>query len=184
MKLVRRLSLTMLLMATAAHVQADAAGSGCPKDQVEEHVRQQLAVYGPLSIEHEYFAFIYVHDGVLGSAVTRSRKCARVEKCLVDNRHALASMPRSARVLGEWHTHPHKGSRSLSVHDVRGAHANRHLGCYFAFYSTPSGEIYAWNAREVSVPVAMASRARVGNYNDERRSVVLGTMTAMAVARR
>jgi hypothetical protein len=184
MKLARRLSLTMLLMVMAVHGRADEAGDACPKDQVEEHVRQQFAVYGPLSTDREYFGFIYVHEGVIGSAITRSRKCERPEKCLVDSRGALASIPRPARVLGEWHTHPHKGSRSLSVHDVRGAHANRHLGCYFAFYSTPSGEIYAWNAREVSVPVAMASRARVGNYNDERRSIVLDSMTAMAVTKR
>jgi hypothetical protein len=33
-----------------------------------------------------------------------------------------------------------------------------------AFYSTPEGEIYAWNPNRVSVPIAMASRTPVGNY--------------------
>ncbi|MDY6944672.1 MAG: hypothetical protein SXG53_03045 [Pseudomonadota bacterium] len=64
----------------------------------------------------------------------------------------------------ESHTHPHDGSSSLSRSDVRGAYDNRHINCHSAFYSTPSGEILAWDAHHSSVPVAMASRARIGNY--------------------
>jgi hypothetical protein len=84
----------------------------------------------------------------------------------VDSSKAIHSVPRSAKVLGEWHTHPHNGSASLSRNDVRGAYSNRHISCYFAFYSTPSGQIYAWNPRQISVPIAMASRAPVGNYRE------------------
>ena len=70
-------------------------------------------------------------------------------------------------MLGEWHTHPQfEGSPRLSPQDVRGANHNLHIRCYFAFYSTPNGDIYAWSPAATSVPGAMASRLRLGNYND------------------
>lgn len=163
MHVVRRLSVAIALLATAFHGNAGGSGSECLHEEVEAHVRQQFAIYGPRSASHEYFGFIYLHDGVIGSAVTRSGACP-AKKCVVDGNDALQSIPRPAKVLGEWHTHPHGGSASLSRDDVRGAYANRRLSCYSAFYSTPSGEIYVWNPDRISVPTAMASRAPVGNY--------------------
>jgi len=165
MNVVARLLLTAALSLAACSVKAADPGSECSNQQVEAHVREQFALYGPRSAHHEYFGFIYVHEGVIGSAVTQSRTC-KAEKCVVDSARALQLIPKSATVLGEWHTHPHGGSASLSKEDVRGAYSNRHISCYVAFYSTPAGEIYAWNPHRMSVPIAMASRAPVGNYKE------------------
>jgi hypothetical protein len=167
MKVVSGLSLATVLMMIALHGNADSSVSECLHDEVEAHVRQQFAIYGPRSAGHEYFGFIYLRDGEIASAVTRSRGCATVIKCAVDSSEAIRSMPRPAQVLGEWHSHPHGGSASLSREDVRGAYSNRHISCYLAFYSTPAGEIYAWNAHQISVPIAMASRTQIGNYRME-----------------
>jgi hypothetical protein len=167
MNVVPRLFLTAALMVATFCSNAQSGVSECLRPEVEAHVRQQFAIHGPLSADHEYFGFIYLHNGTIGSAVTRSKTC-RADKCVVDSAEALRLIPRPATVLGEWHTHPHGGSASLSKHDVRGAYNNRHISCYLAFYSTPSGDIYAWNPNLVSVPVAMASRAPVGNYKQEQ----------------
>lgn len=164
MNVVCRWFLATALMVIAFHVEADSWASECLHQEVEDHVRQQYAIYGPQSASYEYFGFIYLHDGVIGSAVARSRACSTAGKCVVDSNEAIQLLPRSAKVLGEWHTHPHGGSVSLSRDDVRGAYNNRHIRCYFAFYSTPSGAIYAWDPKQISVPIAMASRAPVGNY--------------------
>lgn len=169
MNIVCRLFLATALMVTALCSNAENGVSDCLRKEVEAHVRQQFAVYGPQSVDHEWFGFIYLHNGVIGSAVVRSQSCL-TDKCVVDSAKALQLIPRPATVLGEWHTHPHGGSPSLSKHDVRGAYSNRHISCYFAFYSTPSGEIYAWNPHRISVPVAMASRAPLGNYKDNSLS--------------
>jgi proteasome lid subunit RPN8/RPN11 len=163
MNVVTRLCLLAALIGTAFSSKAADPGSECLTKEVEVHVREQFALYGPQSEHHEYFGFIYVHEGVIGSAVVRSRDCHGA-KCVVDSSKAAQLMPRGAIVLGEWHTHPHGGSPSLSKEDVRGAYSNRHISCYLAFYSTPSGEIFAWNPNRVSVPIAMASRTAVGNY--------------------
>lgn len=163
MNIVRRLSLAAVLLVTALCGNAESGVSDCLREDVEGHVLEQFALYGPRSVNHEYFGFIYLHNGVISSAIVRSRPCSS-EKCVVDSAEALRSIPRPATVLGEWHTHPHRGSASLSTHDVRGAYSNRHINCYFAFYSTPSGEIYAWDPTRISVPIAMASRSPVGNY--------------------
>jgi hypothetical protein len=167
MNVVSRSILAAALMVITFCSNAESGESECLRKEVEAHVRQQFAIHGPQSADHEYFGFIYLHDGVIGSAVTRSRTCSST-KCVVDSAEALRSIPRPATVLGEWHTHPHGGSASLSKHDVRGAYNNRHISCYLAFYSTPSGDIYAWNPNLISVPVAMASRAPVGNYKQEQ----------------
>lgn len=158
MNIVSRLLLSAALIVTTCCANAE-----CLRPEVEAHVVEQFALYGPQSARHEYFGFIYLHEGVIGSAVIRSRPC-RGEKCVVDSTAALASIPRPATILGEWHTHPHGGSASLSKEDVIGAYSNRHINCYLAFYSTPEGDIYAWNPNRMSVPIAMASRAAVGNY--------------------
>ena len=67
-------------------------------------------------------------------------------------------------MLGEWHTHPHRGSSQLSQEDVRGAHDNRHIRGYMAYYSKPNGEIHVWDPRFDRVPNAMASMVLIGNY--------------------
>jgi hypothetical protein len=167
MNAVYRLFLAAALMVSAFCSNAESVASECLRKEVEAHVREQFASYGPRSDDHEYFGFIYLHNGVIGSAVTRSRAC-RAGKCVVDSGEAMGLIPRPAIVLGEWHTHPHGGSPSLSREDVRGAYSNRHISCYVAFYSTPEGAIYAWNPNQISVPVAMASRAPVGNYKEEQ----------------
>ena len=156
---------------------AESGASECLRENVAAHVRDQFSIYGPRSAHHEYFGFVYLHDGIIGSAVVRSSRCHGA-KCIVDTVEALRSIPRSAKVLGEWHTHPHEGSTGLSREDVRGAYNNRHIDCYVAFYSTPDGEVYSWNPQRVSVPVAMGSRASLGNYNavqiaGERRELCL-----------
>lgn len=165
MNVACRVFLAILLIATALGSSAESGASECLRQEVETHVREQFAIYGPKSADREYFGFVYLHDGVIGSAVIRSRPCLAA-KCVVDIADALRSMPRSAKVLGEWHTHPHGGSPGLSREDVRGAYNNRHIRCYLAFYSTPDGRIYTWDPKRISVPVAMASRAAVGNYKE------------------
>lgn len=167
MNTVHRWSLAIALMAITFSSNAESWASACLQKELEAHVREQFAIYGPQSAGHEYFGFIYLHDGVIASAVTRSRPCATSGKCVVDSSEAIRSIPRPAKVLGEWHTHPHDGSPSLSKDDVRGAYSNRHISCYLAFYSTPAGDIFAWNPTRISVPVAMASRAPVGNYLEQ-----------------
>lgn len=167
MNVARRVFLAVGLIVISLCTGAQSDASECLRKEVEAHVREQFRIYGPRSVDHEYFGFLYLQDGIIGSAVVRSRRCHR-GKCVVDSAEALRSMPRSAKVLGEWHTHPHAGSTGLSSEDVRGAYNNRHISCYLAFYSTPDGEIYTWNPEHVSIPVAMASRAPLGNYNELR----------------
>jgi hypothetical protein len=133
------------------------------------HVRQQFALYGPLSVRHEYFGFIYRQDGIIASAVVRSDTCGK-GNCFIETRAAAEQIPSGAKVLGEWHTHPQGGSRVLSIEDVRGARNNRHLRCYAAYYSRPGGEILEWDPAQTSVPTAMASTVSIGNYTDRLAS--------------
>lgn len=165
MNVARRVFLAVGLMAIGLCTTAQSGASECLRKEVEAHIQEQFSIYGPRSAMHEYFGFVYLQDGIVRSAVTRSRPCHGA-KCMVDSAEALRSMPKSAKVLGEWHTHPHDGSNGLSREDVRGAYNNRHISCYRAFYSTPDGMIYTWNPQHVSVPVAMASRAPLGNYKE------------------
>jgi hypothetical protein len=165
MNTARRWFLFVALMVVSLLTGPRAGASECLREAVEAHVREQFSLYGPQSMHREYFGFVYLLDGDIRSAVVASRPC-RGDKCVVDSAEALRRVPQSARVLGEWHTHPHGGSRRLSAEDVWGAYKNRHIRCYRAFYSTPAGEIYAWDPRQTSIPVAMASRAALGNYHD------------------
>jgi hypothetical protein len=162
MNLSYRFALAILLLSIAILGGAAEAAAECSQAAVDAHVREQFALYGPQSKEHEYFGFVYLHDGVIGSAVTRSFACSKKGRCVVDSAEAVGLIPPNAKVLGEWHTHPGHGSPSLSRDDVQGAYNNRHIRCYRAFYSTPSGEIYQWSVDRISVPTAMASRVRVG----------------------
>jgi hypothetical protein len=162
----RLLGQVCVLLAAVSLVHAGEAAIPveCFEEEVLAHVREQFAKYGPKSDEREYFGFIYLRDGGVESAVTYGAGCRGQRDCSVNPAIALARVPKGSRVVGEWHTHPHFGSVSLSPEDVDGAHANRHIRCYATFYSVPHGAIYRWDIATTSVPDAMASRAEVGNY--------------------
>ena len=151
----------LLWIAAAA---ATGAEPRCYWPEVQSHVRQAIAIYGPMSIDNEFFGFIYQQGERIDSGVVRSSSC-QLGNCVVDVAVAAQRIPKGARVLGEWHTHPRNGSRLLSSLDVRGAYRNRNLACYAAYFSRPDGEILAWNPRENSVRTAMASLVRVGSYS-------------------
>jgi hypothetical protein len=144
------------------------AADECPQSEVDAHVREQLATYGPRSKDREYFGFIFVAGGEIGSAVIEGRRCPDPNECSIDTAEAAPLIPKGAKVLGEWHTHPRQsGARTLSIDDVRGARNNRHIRCYAAYYSQPAGDIYAWNPFQTSVPTATASLVLIGSYRRE-----------------
>jgi hypothetical protein len=146
--------------------------SNCFAVEVEDHVLQQFAVFGPLSHDREYFGYIYRVDGDIRSAVTRGAPCRWTRQCEVSTRVAAQQIPAGAKVLGEWHTHAHiSGSSQLSPADVHGANDNRHIRCYRAFYSTADGSILAWEVTERVVAAAMSSAKRLGNYRAPRAAV-------------
>jgi proteasome lid subunit RPN8/RPN11 len=152
-----------LLIGISTCTGASDATPDCFLPEVQTHVRRTIAIYGPMSIDNEFFGFIYRQGNRIDSGVVRSRSC-QLGDCVINVAVAAQRIPKGARVLGEWHTHPRGGSRLLSSLDVRGAYQNRHLACYAAYFSRPDGEILAWNPREKSVPTAMASLVSVGNY--------------------
>jgi hypothetical protein len=155
----------ILLAASLSARAGDATVAACFEDEVLLHVREQYTIYGPRSSQYEYFGFIYRKDGRIDSAVTHYFDCRGTTDCVVNTAFALKRIPRGAKVLGEWHTHPHfHKSDALTMDDVRGAQANRHIRCYTAFYSSHDGDIYRWNLDALTVAAAMASRTRVGNY--------------------
>ncbi|MFL6548406.1 MAG: hypothetical protein ACJ8OJ_06895 [Povalibacter sp.] len=155
----------ILLALSLAARAADATSGACFEEEVLIHVRAQFAIYGPRSSQNEYFGFIYRKDGRIDSAVTHDFECRRQMKCVVNTAFALARVPKGAKVLGEWHTHPRiYESDALSPDDVLGAQANRHIRCYAAFYSTSDGDVYRWALDAPTVEAAMASRTRVGNF--------------------
>jgi hypothetical protein len=169
-----RTALAVLLLAVSVKTTASPA-SECETEAVKAHVRQQFAVFGPMSVNHEYFGFVYRVGDTIDSAVTRGSRCI-AGSCVVNVAQAGAQIPATAVILGEWHTHPRSGRPELSESDVYGAYQNRRLTCYAAFYSEPHGEIYEWNPRRGMVTTAMASRVQIGNY--------LGTrIKARAIAR-
>jgi hypothetical protein len=131
---------------------------------VREHVREQFALFGPKSDHREYFG--YRLEGKLASAVVRGKDCRSTDRCVVNIAGAARAIPRGARLLGEWHTHPSIGSHMLSTDDVRSVRQFRRIPCYQAFYSTPRGDIYAWDVKQTSVPAAMATRSHLGNLAD------------------
>jgi hypothetical protein len=142
-----------------------AVADECPTAEVNAHVADQYSIYGPQSRAREYFGFIYLMDGDIRSAVVRGANCANIWACSVGTRGAAELIPKGAKVLGEWHTHPQaSGSRVLSRSDVRGALSNHNIPCYTAYYSTPSGQVFAWDPRSTSVHIAMESRTYLGNY--------------------
>ena len=112
-----------------------AAAVECPQDAVDAHVREQIASYGPRSKDREYFGFIFFFEGAIGSAVIEGRSCPNSNSCSIDTAKAAPLIPKGAKVLGEWHTHPQLGkATNLSAEDVRGAQNNRHIRCYAAYY--------------------------------------------------
>jgi hypothetical protein len=158
MKSVRSIGFSMLLLTSPWCCAADDGTPDCSRAAVAAHVRHQFELYGPLSIRREYFGFIYLAAGTIGSAVARGKTCPSARNCGVNTATAFAQIPPGARVLGEWHTHPKGGSEELSADDVRGAFNNRHIACYQAFYGKPDGEVYAWDPNQFAVPTAMGSR--------------------------
>jgi hypothetical protein len=163
----------ILFAAIAAADPADSrreATAACAFYPVHEHVREQFAQFGPLSTNREYFGFIYLFDGKLASAVARGHECRSEDRCITRIAGAARAIPKGAQLLGEWHTHPKSnGSRSLSADDVHGARHHHRIPCYQAFYSTPRGELYAWDVAQSSVSAAMATRVHLGNLSDARR---------------
>jgi hypothetical protein len=153
----------LLFMGACTSSNAGSSGPACFVQEPQAHVRQQFSIYGPMSIDHEFFGFIYRRSASIDSAVVRSRFCV-LGNCVLDVTVAGERLSAGVQVLGEWHTHPRAGSASLSMLDVRGAWQNRNVTCYAAFFSRPDGEIFAWNPRQDSVPAAMASLRRVGNF--------------------
>jgi len=184
MKAQRRFGLASLLVVAPICCNAADAPAGCDRDVVDTHVRDQIQLYGPRSARHEYFAFVYFYQGALSSAVVRSSECTSAIRCTLDTAAAAKLIPKSARVLGEWHTHPHQGSNMLSKDDVRGAYNNRHIRCYVAYYAKPNGEIMTWDPQQTSVPTAMASRIVVGRYSEEAASLALSAKTEVDSAGR
>ena len=168
MKKLARASTLLLLGITSYTCHADESPE-CFAAEVEAHVLEQFRIHGPLSRKQEYFGFVYRIDGTIGSAVTRGSVCRWTESCEVDTRRAAVKIPKGAKVLGEWHTHPHEsGSRLLSDTDVRGANDNRHIRCYRAFFSTSDGEVLSWDPNASQVSFAMAAAVRLGNYRQAR----------------
>lgn len=161
MNIMTRATVLILLAAVPFCCDAD----DCFANEVEAHVLEQFGIYGPFSADREYFGFIYRHEGVIASAVSRGGVCRWTQTCEVKTDAAAARIPGGAKILGEWHTHPHaSGSQSLSDADVRAANSNRHIRCYRAFFSTSRGEIAAWDTASTMVKTAMASLVRLGNY--------------------
>src|ERR1044072_6020674 len=155
----------ILLSVSLSPAAAEAGSQPCFEEEVTQHVREQFATYGPRSSQYEYFGFIYRKDGRVESAVTHDAPCRGQMECVVNTVFALRRIPKGAKVLGEWHTHPHfHEADGLSMEDVRGARANRHVRCYTAFYRSYHVDIYWWKLDAHPVADAMASRARLGNY--------------------
>ena len=168
MFLAARAAIAVLLLSVSFNVTAGDAPQ-CLSDSVEAHVRQQFATFGPLSVNHEYFGFIYRLGDSFDSAVVRGSRCV-ARSCVIDIARAGESVPAGAVIVGEWHTHPRSGAARLSEEDVLGAYRNRNIGCYSSFYSEPDGSIYSWNPRRGMVTTAMASRVHIGSYSAARES--------------
>jgi hypothetical protein len=173
----------------AAHAADAVIPESCADDEVLNHVLGQFTVYGPRSRTKEYFGFIYRLDGRISSAVTSGDDCEGLSECIIDTRFARKRIPRGARVLGEWHTHPHIGVHSLSVDDVEGANSNRRIRCYSAFYSDPVRNIYRWSTDATSVADAMGSLVLVGSYSRpgsvaRKRREITPTRSSRAAFRR
>ncbi len=168
MKYLRRASWSLLLGIIASACRAEESQE-CFTAEVEAHVLEQFRIHGPLSRKREHFGFVYRVDRTIGSATTRGIVCRWTEPCEVNTRRAAEKIPAGAKVLGEWHTHPHEsGSRSLSDADLRGANGNRHIRCYRAFFSTSNGEVLSWDPNVVVVSIAMSNAVRLGNYRQPR----------------
>lgn len=147
------------------HTHSHATPAACAPAALQAHVREQFALFGPQSSHREYFGFVYLFDGKLASAVVRGKDCRSTDRCVVNIAGAARAIPRGARLLGEWHTHPDIGSHMLSTDDVRSVQQFRRIPCYQAFYSTPRGDMYSWDVKQTSVPAAMATRVHLGKLD-------------------
>jgi hypothetical protein len=164
MERLKRFVISTLLAGAGIFANADETGPASLREQVDAHVRAQFRVFGPLSEQREFFGYVYWRDGVLASAVIRGRRCSSLRACGLDTAEAARLIPARARILAEWHTHPHDGSGQLSTEDVSGAYLNRRIPGYTPYYSMPNGDIYAWDPRQDCVRDAMASKMLIGNY--------------------
>jgi len=161
----------LLLSVTTLCCQAGEPAD-CFADEVHAHVLEQFQIYGPQSTDREYFGYIFRINGVIDSATTRGGTCRWKPDCEVKTADAAAKIPKGAKVLGEWHTHPHtNGSSRLSPDDVQGANDNRHIRCYRAFFSTSEGNILSWDPNTAEVSAAMAAAVQLGNYRYPSRNV-------------
>ena len=164
---LHRFVFRVLFACASACCIADESHVDSTRAELDAHVRVQFLVYGPQSKQHEYFGYVYRLDGHLASAVVRGRRCSSNRNCGLKTAEAARLVPRRAQVLAEWHTHPHRGSSELSADDVRGAHQNRHISGYVAYYSKPNGDILAWDPRHGWAPDAIASLVSIGNYRTQ-----------------
>lgn len=168
-------------LCVTAHADGDqgaAADDFCRRAEVLAHVQAQMRLYGPQSRKREYFGFIYLDGGTVKSSVVRGPICDSSLACSVHSRGAAEGIPRGAKVLGEWHTHPGgDSSNGLSAGDVRGAWNNRKIRCYTAFYAASNGKFYSWDPASTSVVVAMRSRVLLGDYRKPANDPVSAAAT-------
>lgn len=163
MKNFARTSILLLMAVVPLCRSADM--TDCFTEEVEAHVIEQFHIHGPLSGDREYFGFVYRYQGKIESATVRGSRCNSGRSCEVRTARAATKIPKGAKVLGEWHTHPRElGAESLSPEDVGGANANRHVRCYRAFFSTSRGRILTWDTNATAVMTAMKSTVLLGNY--------------------
>jgi hypothetical protein len=156
---------SILVLMAAIPVCRGAEMPDCFTEEVEAHVIAQFRIHGPLSRDREYFGFVYRYEGKIESATARGTPCHSGQPCEVKTARAAAKIPKGAKVLGEWHTHPREfAADTLSLADVRGANDNRHIRCYRAFFSTSKGHIFTWDANATAVRAAMESMALLGDY--------------------
>lgn len=137
-------------------------------EQVDAFVLDQFNTYGPQSARHEHFAFVYWIDGQISQSHISTR-CTNQYACTLNPARSLKDVPAHAKIVGEWHTHPHDGSRTLSIHDAQGAFAigeqvRSHGRPYWAYYSDPSGHVFRWDTTTRDTLEANRSRVQVGTY--------------------
>lgn len=138
------------------------------QEQVDAFALEQFHIYGPQSARFEHFAFVYWLDGVLSQSHISAR-CTNSYACTINPARSLNEIPKRAKLLAEWHTHPHDGARTLSIHDVQGAHAigeqvRKYGRDYRAYYSDPAGHVFRWDTTTRDTLAANRSRVQIGSY--------------------
>ncbi|HEU4601572.1 MAG TPA: hypothetical protein VFS24_06375 [Steroidobacteraceae bacterium] len=139
------------------------------REEIESFVLAQFKIFGPQSKRTEHFAFVYWHDGELAQAHIYARCSSTSDRCTTNPKRAIQAVMPGAKILAEWHSHPHNGSRLLSPDDAQGAFSIgeqiRSRGReYFAYYSDPTGRVFRWDTTTPDVNKANRSRVEVGSY--------------------